>query len=73
MGRCEDFPCCGHEMGCCPQTDEDGNVTAMTCVCGAPVAVSSRSSLCRPCLTRPDPDDPYGWDYDGGYDSHDDW
>ncbi len=21
---CEDFPCCGHEPGCCPDFDESG-------------------------------------------------
>lgn len=66
--RCIDFPCCGHEMGCCPDFDESGRQLNMKCVCGATVPLSSRSSLCGPCLRAPDPDDPYGWDdgYDDG-------
>lgn len=23
VSRCEDFPCCGHELGCCPSYDAD--------------------------------------------------
>jgi hypothetical protein len=62
MSHCEDFPCCGHELGCCPDFDpETGRQLDMKCVCGASVPLTSRSSLCEPCL-RFDPDDPYGWD-----------
>ena len=35
MARCEDFPCCGHELGCCPDFDEEtGEQLNMICVCG---------------------------------------
>jgi hypothetical protein len=74
--RCEDFPCCGHELGCCPDFDESGRQIDMKCVCGASVPLTSRSSLCGPCLSAPDPDgdgyDDYGYDdYDGyGYDGY---
>jgi hypothetical protein len=60
MAYCEDFPCCGHEPGCCPDFDESGRQLNMKCVCGATVDINSRSSLCPACLNAPDPDDPYG-------------
>ena len=53
---CEDFPCCGHENGCCPDFDEAGNQLNMVCVCGAKLPVNNRSSLCNTCLTAPDDD-----------------
>ena len=60
MAHCEDFPCCGHEYGCCPDYDPDtGRQLNMKCVCGATVPLTSRSSLCHSCLTAPDPGDPY--------------
>ena len=46
---CEDFPCCGHEMGCCPDF-LDGIQQNMICVCGAVVPITSESSLCWGCL-----------------------
>ncbi len=51
---CEDFPCCGHEPGCCPPVDENGNQTAMICICGAQVPLTSKYSLCKSCLGGPD-------------------
>ena len=75
MSRCEDFPCCGHESGCCPDFDESGRQTNMRCTYGASVPLGSRSSLCRPCLTRPEPGcEPGGFggedfeDFDEGFD-----
>lgn len=56
MARCEDFPCCGHEAGCCPDFDESGRQLNMICVCGAVVPIDSSSSLCPSCLNS-DPDD----------------
>lgn len=67
MSRCEDFPCCGHELGCCPDYDEAGRQLNMKCVCGATVPLGSRSSLCSTCLRR-DPDDPYADYGDNGAD-----
>lgn len=61
MARCEDFPCCGHEPGCCPDYDESGRQLNMKCVCGATLPLHSRYSICETCLDRHDPDDP---DYD---------
>lgn len=57
MARCEDFPCCGHDLGCCPDRDEHGRVTAMRCACGAPVPKRSRWSLCDGCVRRAIRDD----------------
>ena len=72
MTHCEDFPCCGHELGCCPDFDpETGAQLNMKCVCGATVPLSSRSSLCGPCLRAPSDGD-LGWgdeDYEGHYES----
>ena len=52
MARCEDFPCCGHENGCCPSFDDDGRQTDMVCVCGARLPVHNHSSCCDSCLGR---------------------
>ena len=61
MARCEDFPACGHERGCCPDFDPDtGAQLNMKCPCGATVPVNSRSSICEGCLS-------------GFYGDSDDW
>jgi hypothetical protein len=56
MNRCEDYPCCGHEAGDCP--DSEGR---MTCVeCGRKLSRKATSSICSRCLrsmARCDPDD----------------
>lgn len=59
--RCEDYPCCGHEAGCCPDRGEDGEQLDMKCVCGASVPLTSHTSLCPSCLRG-------GSDYDGDAD-----
>ena len=61
MARCEDWPCCGHEQGCCPDYDPaTGKQLNMKCTCGATVPLGSRSSLCNECymiaLYGDDPD-----------------
>ena len=51
---CEDFPCCGHELGCCPDFDEEtGRQLNMKCTCGATVPINSRYSICEGCLNGP--------------------
>ena len=46
---CEDYPCCGHERGSCP--DEEGR---MPCVyCFAPLPRNARSSICLDCQSTP--------------------
>lgn len=50
MPRCEDFPCCGHESGCCPNYDESGRQTDMVCTCGARLPIGSRFSICETCM-----------------------
>lgn len=68
MSRCEDFPCCGHEAGCCPSFDADtGEQLDMKCTCGASVPLSSRYSICQGCLDAPEPGDA-GHDYERDYD-----
>jgi hypothetical protein len=54
MARCEDFPCCGHEAGCCPDYDESGRQMNMKCVCGAKLPVNARFSICAGCMRDPD-------------------
>lgn len=61
---CEDFPCCGHEHGCCPDFDESGKQLNMICVCGAKLPIDNRSSLCDTCLRNPDDDGYYPDDRD---------
>lgn len=47
---CEDFPCCGHEPGCCPDFDASGHQLNKRCTCGATVPATSPYSLCNACL-----------------------
>lgn len=64
--RCEDFPCCGHELGCCPDFDpETGEQTNMVCTCGAKLPITSRFSICQGCLDCPE-------EGEGDYDDYDD-
>lgn len=60
---CEDFPCCGHESGCCPDYDESGKQLNMKCVCGATVPLGSRYSICESCMNEGQEDD-FGDDID---------
>jgi predicted amidophosphoribosyltransferase len=48
MSRCEDYPCCGHENGGCPNSDGTFNCAS----CGKKLPKNSRSSLCNKCLRR---------------------
>ena len=50
MARCEDFPCCGHESGCCPSFDEHGNQLDMVCTCGTRLPVDAPYSICDRCM-----------------------
>lgn len=61
MARCEDFPCCGHELGCCPDFDESGRQLNMVCTCGAKLPVTSRYSICEGCMERASREDGDGW------------
>jgi hypothetical protein len=48
--RCEDYPCCGHEPGDCPQIDSEGR-ERWTCVeCGKLLPRNASSSICPKCL-----------------------
>lgn len=59
MARCEDFPCCGHELGCCPDYDESGKQLNMVCVCGAKLPLRSKFSICKSCLSSGDDADDF--------------
>lgn len=52
MARCEDFPCCGHESGCCPDFDDSGKQLNMKCTCGATIPLKARYSICDDCMDR---------------------
>ena len=66
MSRCEDFPCCGHEAGCCPDFDDSGRQTNMKCTCGAILPLNSRYSICEGCFQRMDEEE-------GGPFADEDW
>ena len=68
MAMCEDFPCCGHEMGCCPRFDDAGRQLDMVCTCGARLPVDNPVSICNGCLRRGMMEDGFE-DYD--YEDHD--
>jgi len=61
---CEDYPCCGHEHGCCPDFDDSGRQLNMRCVCGAVLPLNSRYSCCESCLRDEDEDVDFDEDYD---------
>ena len=64
MGSCEDFPCCGHELGCCPRTND--GVYHMVCTCGATLPADARFSICDGCMRRAAREDGDAWDdWDG--------
>lgn len=76
---CEDFPCCGHEHGCCPDFNDNGEQINMKCTCGATLPLDSRYSICDTCMDMPDSDDFYldrgDWhamEFDGDYDESED-
>lgn len=53
MATCEDYPCCGHEQGCCPRF-VNGRQIDMVCTCGARLPVGSRFSICSGCMGNGD-------------------
>jgi hypothetical protein len=71
MPQCEDFPCCGHEQGCCPDFDESGRQLNMVCTCGARHNGESGCSLCVGCMRRLDAEEGY-YDDDREWDDDDD-
>lgn len=54
---CEDFPCCDHGQGYCPDYDEAGRQLNMKCTCGAVLPVKSRSSICSTCIAEGNEED----------------
>lgn len=61
---CEDYPCCGHEQGDCP--DSEGR---MKCVeCGKRLSRSATSSICKKCQREMQKrDDDFDFDYSMNY------
>lgn len=47
---CQDWPCCGHEDGCCPSFDENGKQLDMVCTCGKRLPVDAPYSICGQCM-----------------------
>lgn len=64
MARCEDFPCCGHELGCCPDYGPDGRQLNMVCTCGAKLPIDNPVSICDGCLDRARREEPDYYDED---------
>lgn len=52
MGQCQDYPCCGHENGCCPSYDALGRQLDMVCICGARLPVTAPYSICHHCMKQ---------------------
>lgn len=74
MVYCQDFPCCGHEPGCCPRFDESGNQLDMVCTCGKRLPVTNRFSICDACLNSDEDGEYYDdADYDDDEEEEDDW
>lgn len=73
MAKCEDFPACGHENGCCPDFDEDGRQLNMVCVCGAKLPVTNRYSICDSCMNSDEEDDGRDYGHGGRHDAYDAW
>lgn len=72
MARCEDYPCCGHELGCCPDFDPDtGAQLNMKCTCGAVLPIDNPVSICDACLRRMDEADDIFDDYGPDLDDED--
>jgi hypothetical protein len=61
--RCEDYPCCGHEDGGCPNSDGTFNC----CTCGAKLPIDSTSAMCRRCHREMDRRED-GYEMGGDYD-----
>lgn len=53
MPRCEDYPCCGHEPGECP--DSDGRMRCVECRDRLPK--NALSSICAKCQRRMNSDE----------------
>lgn len=70
---CEDFPCCGHEAGCCPDFDEAGNQLDMKCVCGKSLPITSRYSICDSCMDSASDDYHDMWPEDYSNDDREPW
>lgn len=52
MARCEDFPCCGHETGDCPDRDRSGRETYRCVECRGRLPRTARSSICAKCQRK---------------------
>lgn len=49
MARCEDYPCCGHEPGDCPEIDSKGRARYRCVECGKRLRPNATSSICGSC------------------------
>ena len=52
MARCEDYPCCGHESGDCPQPDSQGRPRWKCVECGKRLSLKASSSICTSCMRQ---------------------
>jgi hypothetical protein len=49
MARCEDYPCCGHAAGDCPEIDAKGREVWRCVECGKRLKAGATSSICPKC------------------------
>lgn len=66
---CEDWPCCGHESGCCPAFDAFGRQLYMVCTCGKQLPLNNKYSICDTCMKNANDSEEYGEDMDGDHES----
>jgi len=48
MARCEDYPCCGHDEGDCPEII-NGKERWRCIDCGKMLPIGAESSICNKC------------------------
>lgn len=70
-GRCEDFPCCQHDI-CPPREESSGVQLAMSCTCGRLVPRNASSSLCDSCLRGVRHEAYYGENFESEFEEDED-
>lgn len=49
---CEDYPCCGHELGDCSRIDKKGRERWRCVECGKELSLKAKSSICSKCQRK---------------------
>ncbi len=51
MAQCEEYPYCGHELGCYPSVREDSiEPVHRRCMCGAKIPLWNPANACDSCM-----------------------